>query len=195
LLERPETEAIREYLALHFEMWKIARANVALLEKRLHEAIAPFRDTMAILMSVPGVGIITAATYIAVVGDPGRFASSSHVVSYIGLAASTYDTGETQRHGHITKRGSPDLRAALVEAAQHARQPRHPLNPYFMRVMVVSGYKRAVVAVAHRLARILYRMWRKNERFDLKYLNVERDPRTVSKTVYFRIRKQAQQAA
>jgi transposase len=195
LLERPEVEAIREYLALHFETWKTARAHVALLEKRLREALEPFRATIEILTSAPGVGIITAATYVAVIGAPERFASSSHVVSYIGLATSTYDTGDTERHGHITKRGSPDLRAALVEAAQHARDSRHPLNPYFMRVMVVSGYKRAVVAVAHRLARILYRMWRKKERFDLKYLNVERDPRTVSKTVYFRIRKQARQAA
>ena len=49
---------------------------------------------------------------------------------YIGLVPFTYDTGEIQRHGHITKRGSGELRAVLCEAAQHAASKRHPLNPH-----------------------------------------------------------------
>ena len=193
LLRRPAVKPVRDYLGMHMDAWRVAQEKVAVLGKELWEAMKPFGDAMRRLQTVPGVGIITAATYIAVIATPRRFAESGRVVSYIGLVPSTYDTGSMQRHGHITKRGSAELRAMLCEAAHHAARPRHPLHPYWLRVCAKQGYKRAVVAVAQRLARILYAMWRSEEDFDAAKLNVVEKQHTRTKTYYWRIKKPDEQ--
>ena len=61
----------------------------------------------------------------------------------------------------------------LCEAAHHARRPDHPLHPYFIRWVVRRGYKMAVVAVAHRLCRILYALLRDGTEFQVNKLAVE----------------------
>jgi transposase len=110
------------------------------------------------------------------------------VVSYIGLGVSTYSSGERERHGHITKRGSAELRAMLCEAAHHVANVRHPLNPYFTRICARHGFKKAVVCVAQRLARILYQMWRNEEDLDLNKLNVEPTRTIRTRRLYYRIK-------
>lgn len=194
LLRRPGVEPVREYLAMQADVWRVAQDKVVLLERELREALQPFKPTMRRLQTAPGVGPITAATYIAAIATPERFVDSGRVASYIGLVPSTYDTGATQRHGHITKRGSAELRAMLCEAAQHAARREHPLNPYWVRVCSKQGYRRAVVAIAHRLARILFAMWRKAEDFDVSKLNVLAEQRTIARTYYWRIRRPEEQA-
>lgn len=188
-----EKEAFAGHTMQHHDVWKISAEKVKELEIELKDALTPFKDVMDILISTPCVGVLTAATYIAVIGTPERFPDSSHVISYAGLATSTYDTGETERHGHITKRGSAELRAMLCEAAQHARNPQNPLNPYFARVCAKHGYKKAVIAVAHRLARILYQMWKKMEPFNIGKLNIEQGEYKKIRKLYYRIKaKKAQ---
>ncbi len=193
LLERPVLQGVRDRLAMHRDVWRVAQEKVTLLEKELREALRPFQTTVRRLQTVPGVGIITAATYLAVMATPHRFPDSGRVASYIGLVPSTYNTGPVQRHGHITKRGSSELRAMLCEAAHQAARPRHPLNPYWVRVCAKQGYKRAVVAVAQRLGRILYAMWRKEEDFDAGKLNVVKQQHTRTRTYYWRMRKPKEQ--
>ena len=161
------------------------------LDEELAEAVKPFAAEAARLRTVPGVGLITAATFIAALGTPHRFPDSQHVASYVGLVPSTYDSGERERHGRITKRGNPELRAMLCEVAHQAGRPDHPLHPYFVRVCARNGYKKAVVGVAHRLCRILWQMWRKGEDFDVEKLNVEHAPKVIEKVVHYRIRRPA----
>lgn len=177
------------HLALHRRVWDAAHAGVAALDKELAEAIKPFAAAVELLESVPGVGPVVAATFVAVVGDPKRFETGAQVASYVGLAPWVHDSGESQRRGSITKRGSAMARAALVEAAQHARRPAHPLNPYWAPIMGKSGRKKANVAIAQRLSRILWRVWRDGKRFDWRRLNVECDPKTTVRKTLFR-RKQ-----
>jgi hypothetical protein len=81
----------------------------------------------------------------------------------------------------------------LCEAAQHAARRQNPLNPYWARICTKQGYKKAVVAIAHRLARILYQMWRKRESFDVTKLNVVAERRRSSKIYYWRMRKEEEQ--
>jgi transposase len=195
LLQRPVVEPVREYLAMHMDAWRIAQGKVVLLEKELREALKPFKETVRRLQTTPGVGMITAATYLAVIATPQRFPDSGRVVSYIGLVPSSWDTADQQRHGRITKRGSSELRTMLCEAPQHARRPRHPLNPYWARVCAKQGYKRAVVAIAQRLARILYALWLKGEDFDAPKLNVVEQQHSRTKTYFWRIRKPEEQSA
>ncbi len=187
LLDRTGDVTLREMLKMHARVWRMMRATVKTCERELTEALEPFADLLDWLTSAPGVGLITAATFIAVVGTPERFASSAHVASYIGLAPSMYDSGETERHGRITRQGSGELRSVLCEAAHHAARPTHPLHPYFARACARGGFKKAVVAVAHRLARILFQLWRRRERFDVARLNVERCTRRVEKTVHWQL--------
>ncbi|TMA72680.1 MAG: IS110 family transposase [Deltaproteobacteria bacterium] len=78
-------------------------------------------------------------TLIAALADVTRFPSAKHVASYAGLIPSTHQSGDRDRHGRITKRGAPELRAMLCEPAQHARRPTHPLNPYFAKLCVRRG--------------------------------------------------------
>lgn len=177
-------------ISMHYETWRLALGHVKTLDRELREALAPFKDVANLLQSAPGVGPITAATFIATVGDPHRFPTSSHLASYAGLAPSVYNSGETERHGSITKQGSTALRTALCEAAQHSRKPENPLNPYFVRIKGRSGYKKAMVAVAHRLLRILYQMWRRREPFDWHQLNVRFEPKTMIWNSYYHIGKE-----
>jgi len=181
-------EDLVKYAKMHYELWKIAIKKVRELEEELKKALEPYEEIVDILMSAPGVGLITAATYIAIIGTPERFEDSSRVVSYVGLAVSTYNSGGKERHGHITKRGSAELRAMLCEAAQQARNPQNPLNPYFMRICAKHGYKRAIVSVAHRLAQILYRMWREKKRFDINKLNIEKGEYHKIRKIYYKIK-------
>lgn len=188
LLEEPLPESLRTHLEMHARVWELCHKQVLLLDQELDEALTPFTEIANRLMTTPGIGIITAATYIASLGTPARFPTCAHVVSYLGLAVSTYDSGESQRHGHITKMGSPETRAMLCEAAHHASSSRHPLNPYFRKACSRRGYKTAVVNVAQRLARILYQLWKKEEDFDVSKLNVKTEGKLITRRIYYQIK-------
>ena len=105
-----------------------------------------------------------------------RFPSAKHAASYIGLVPSTHQSGDRDAHGRITKRGSSELRTLLCEAAQHANRVTNPLNPYFNTLCARRGYKSAVVAIAHRLCRILFAMLRHETEFNIEKLGVEMGP-------------------
>lgn len=107
----------------------VATEKVLACEKELAGVLEPFRETAALLQSTPGVGLVTSASYIAVLGTPDRFADSSRVTSYIGLAPSSCSSGEQERPGHITKRGSSELRMLLCEAPTTPRGLDIPWTP------------------------------------------------------------------
>src|SRR6266850_7399921 len=123
---------LHAFCVAHRAVWQCAHEQVAALEDSLREQQQePLRHDLDRLQTVPGVGPIVALTVLAVFSDVRRFPTAKHAASYAGLVASTYDSGERVQHGHITRRGSSELRAMLCEAAHHARRPNHPLNPYF----------------------------------------------------------------
>jgi transposase len=188
LLADARVQAVRDHLALHHRVWQVVEENVVELDKELACAAEPFDELTRRLQTLAGIGPVTAASYVAAVGTPERFPDSSHVVSYLGLAVSTYDSGQRERHGHITKRGAADVRGLLCEAAQHASNPTHALNPYFLRLYTRHGRNVAVIAVAQRMARILFQMWRTGQDFDVRKLNVRPVQRVRSRTYYFEIK-------
>ncbi len=157
----------------HRALWRCAHEQVAVLEASLGVQQRPLQAELERLQTVPGVGPIVALTVLAVFSDVQRFPTAKHAASYAGLVASSYDSGERVLHGRITRRGSAELRAMLCEAAHHARRPDHPLHPYFAGLSARRGYQMAVVAVAHRLCRILYSMLRHRTDFDVNKLGVE----------------------
>lgn len=178
---------LSDHLRLHYASWSLANAHIMRLEKELVQALEPFKALSKRLQTVPGVGPIGSATFIAAVGHIERFESSGHLVSYLGLASSTYDSGERERHGGITKQGNRSARSVLVECAQHSSHPKNPLNPYFRRISAKGGYKKAVVAVSARLVRILYWMWRNEKDFDVGKLNIVRKHPGRSRVIYWEL--------
>ncbi len=187
-----ESSMIR-FVRFHQALWTNAGTQIAALEAWLHQQREAFAEPVERLQSVPGVGPIIALTAVAVFSDVDRFASAKHVASYAGLIPSTHQSGERDAHGHITRRGSTELRAMLCEAAHHARHVDHPLNPYFRSLCARRGHKMAVVAVAHRLCRILWAMLKRRTEFDIQKLNVEIGPFEKTSTHRYQL-KQARAA-
>lgn len=184
LAAAPELEG---HVRLHYAVWRQAGEQVRAVDHLLADLARPLREDMRRLEAVPGVGPVVALTALAVFADVHRFASAKHVASYAGLVPSTYQSGTCDRHGHITKRGSAELRTMLCEAAHHARRPAHPLHPYFMKLCARRGYKVAIVAVAHRLCRLLYALLRDETDFQPTRLGVEEGPFTQTITRRFRL--------
>ncbi|MGR8953527.1 MAG: IS110 family transposase [Gammaproteobacteria bacterium] len=121
------------------------------------------------LMSVPGVGPLTAAAYLATIDDPERFQRSDQVGAYLGLVPSVYQSGDIDYRGRITKEGDGLLRWLLVEAAHsllsHTRRD-FALKRWGKRLEAQKGTGKARVAVARKLAVILHRLWITGETFD-----------------------------
>jgi len=114
------------------------------------------------LMSTPGVGFVTALTFKAAVDDPSRFKHSRTVAAHFGLTPRRFQSGEMDNPGHISRAGDPDVRCTLYVAANAmmTRSSRwSPLKVWGMKLAKQRGHKRAVVAVARKLAVILHRMW------------------------------------
>jgi transposase len=114
------------------------------------------------LMSVPGVGPMTALTFKVAIEDPGRFRRSSDAGAYAGLVPRRNQSGERDYKGHITKAGDPMLRSALYEAANSILvRLKRPcaLQIWGQRLAETKGPKRAKVAVARKLAALLHKLW------------------------------------
>lgn len=114
------------------------------------------------LMSVPGVGPITALTFTATIEDPRRFARGEDVGAYAGLVPRHNQSGERDTSGHISKAGDPMLRWSLYEAANVLlSQVKRPfaLQQWGRKLAETKGAKRARVAVARKLAALLHSLW------------------------------------
>jgi transposase len=116
------------------------------------------------LMTVPGVNLICAASFIAAVGDPNRFLTSRKLVAYLGLDPKVRQSGEAPaRSGRISKRGSPSARWALVEAAWTAVNQPGPLHAFYQRTRARRGHGKAIVATARKLAVLFWCMLTRRE--------------------------------
>ena len=161
-----EAPSLLPPLRAHYELWKAARAQVTTLDAELARVPASLQPDLTRLQTIPGVGPIVAATIVGSLADVHRFPSAKHVGSYAGLVPTTHQSGTRDHHGHITKRGARELRAMLCEAAQHAARPTNPLYAFYAPLCRRRGRKRAIIALAHRLARIAYAMLRDQHDFD-----------------------------
>lgn len=114
------------------------------------------------LMTVPGVGAISALTFKAAVDDPTRFKRSRTVGAHFGLTPRRFQSGEMDNMGHISKAGDRGVRIVLYAAA-NALLTRttgwSPIKAWGMQLMKTKGRKRALVAVSRKLAVIMHRMW------------------------------------
>jgi transposase len=121
------------------------------------------------LMTVPGVGPIVALTYRATIDVASRFGRSRSVGAHLCLTPRTFQSGESDRTGRVSKTGDGMLRTALYEAAQtlitRVKQPSS-LKAWGTRLVRRRGHKRAITAVARQLAVVMHRIWRDGTTFE-----------------------------
>jgi len=140
------------------------------IEKRLGHLVSQM-PAVEHLMSVPGIGILTATAMVAVVGDIRRFGSCRSFADYLGLTPREYSSGSVRRLGRITKRGNSYLRMLLVHGARSAlragamAQEPDELRRWALDLQKRRGHNVAAVALANKLARIAWRVWRDERAF------------------------------
>jgi transposase len=125
-------------------------------------AAAKSSPVSARLMTVPGVGPMTALSFVTAIDDPYRFQSSQSVGAYLGLPPRQYQSGQVDWSGRISKHGDAIARAMLYEAANCMLtrvKKRSAPKTWGTRLVKRLGPKKARVALARKLAVILHRMW------------------------------------
>lgn len=140
----------------------VLRRQIAALHKQALSQAQ--QDTVAQrLMTLPGVGAITALAFRATIDDPGRFKNARAVGAYLGLTPRRYASGEIDRMGRISKCGDRVARTCLYQAANVllCRTTRWcALRAWAQRLKTRVGHRKAVVALARKIAVVLTRMWR-----------------------------------
>jgi len=138
------------------------------------EALSRTDPRVRRLRTTPGIGPVTAATFVATVDRVDRFAGPHQLEAYLGLVPREDSTGDHCRRGPITKAGNTRLRWLLIEAAwsivNYPRSETASLRAWTLRLAVRRGRPRAVVALARRLAGILFAMMRDESVYDPKRL-------------------------
>ncbi len=127
-----------------------AQAQVAHLEETM-AALAVQDERVVLLRQLPGVGLITALTLLAAIGDISRFPTDKHLVGYAGLGVRVHDSGLTHRSGRITKAGRRDIRSAMVEVAHTAARTHPHWQQELARLEPRLGKNKAIVAIARKL--------------------------------------------
>jgi transposase len=141
-------------------------ARIAEIDARLRTAV--HTDAVVTrLQSVPGVGPVVAVTFRATLDRIERFQAAGQVSALIGLVPREASSGERQQRGHITKTGSRELRSLLIQAAWACWRSRGSgaLRLWAEQLAARRGRRIAVVALARRLSRILFAIWRDGSTF------------------------------
>lgn len=163
-----ETKALCEPLVA---VLRVLEPQLANAERTIQE-LAERESATRRLMTVPGAGLIVSAMFISVVDDAKRFKTAHHLESYLGLVPSEDSSGGKRRLGGISKQGNAYMRALLVQAAWCVLRlaDSDPLKKWADGIVARRGKRVAVVAVARRLAGIMWAIWRDGTVYDPEML-------------------------
>ena len=171
-------ERVREIVSENHPLRAIVESLLAIHERVGEEqttldtrvrTLAKSDQTTRRLMTVPGVGVITALTFRHTIDDPSRFRSAASVGAYLGLTPRRKQSGETDLTGRISRWGDRLLRTYLFEAASvliHRTKRWSPLQAWGLRLVKRIGLKKAKVAIARKMAIILHCIWSDGTEFD-----------------------------
>ena len=122
-----------------------------------------------LLVSIPGISYCSALTIMAEIGDVSRFPSAKKLQGYAGLVPSTYNSGDRQIHGKITKQGSKWLRWIMIEAAYHQERCKKipGFGSYYSSMKRRKGTKTAAVATARKLLAVVWRLLKDNRPYEV----------------------------
>lgn len=140
--------------------------EIAGYDRRVDELARTEYPAAQLLMQIPGVGPVTSVAFVVTVGDPGRFAKSRTAGAWVGLTPGQSASGQQDPQMRITREGDGYLRRLLISCAQYILAPNRPDSDLRRHGLILAGRggknakKRAVVAVARKLAVLLHALWR-----------------------------------
>ena len=146
-------------------------AQVKKIEEQIRE-MTKENETVSLLMTMPGIGFVGATTIASYIDDIKRFDGDfKRFSSYLGIIPSVHNSADTVRMGHITKRGSQELRTAFVQVAMGIiRQPQNTsewkLMKDYQTMKISKGSGRAIIALTRKVARIVFAMLNNKEAFN-----------------------------
>ncbi|MBN1691097.1 MAG: IS110 family transposase [Dehalococcoidia bacterium] len=155
-----------------------AGAEITDLKVRIHEiehqllSLAKDDPLISHLRTIPGIGLLSATALIAHVGDITRFPTGRHFASYLGLTPREHSSGLRRLLGRIFKRGDSYIRMLLIHAAQSvlwaSKRSKNPdrIRSWALEIERSRGHNKAAVALANKLARIVWAVWINNHRFE-----------------------------
>jgi len=170
-LEAPTRARIAPLLGVLAQVQK----ELVFVEERL-ERLCATEPIILQLSTVPGVGLIVAASFVSVIDEAGRFRNAHQVSAYLGLVPREDSSGDRRRLGSITKSGNGYVRSMLVQAAWtilRLKNSSDPLRRWADAVAKRRGKRVAVVALSRRLAGVLWAMWRDDTVYDAAVLAQE----------------------
>lgn len=140
--------------------------KIEAIKSKIFQSLTGFQKDMEILMSVRGIDFKSAAAILAEIGKIDVFPKPKNLVSWIGLAPSVSESAGKSANGHITERGNKYLRTILVEVANTIAIGRpNKLKFFFMKIKAKKGHKKAVVALARKLACIIHHLLKNQEKY------------------------------
>ena len=158
-LSAPLRPHARFVLKDQLDAFENANARIAAYDAFIQQQLTPYQRPLDLLMTLPGIDHTAARAILIELGpDITVFPSSRHCAAWAGLCPGNNESAGKRRHGR-TRKGNPFLRTLLIECAHGAARTRHAqFQGYHKALTVRRGYKRATVATAHKLLRILYRL-------------------------------------
>jgi transposase len=170
--ERVETPvsdrpAVAEIVQPMLQIWRELKNQITRFDKAVRQEVRR-RAECRLLMSVPGIGALSVLAFVSAIEHPERFRQSRNVGAHLGLTPRQYQSGEVDRRGRISKCGDELVRSYLFEAAGVLLtrvQRWWPLKAWAVRLAQRSGFNKARVALARKLAVILHAIWRTGEPF------------------------------
>ena len=134
--------------------------DIAVRDAELRK-LAAEEPTLKQLTAIPGVGPIVSFAFMLCIDDPHRFKDSRDVGAYLGLRPTLRSSGEVSRQGRITRRGDPYLRTLLIQAAHASLRSKTDshLKRFGEGLEARLGRKKAVIALARKLAVLMHRLW------------------------------------
>ncbi len=166
LMRTSLSQACDEIQALATQMRAVERQLIIL---------ARDRDDLKLLQTIPGIGVLTATVLVALVGDIHRFPSSREFASFLGLTPKEDSSGCRRRLGAISKQGDVYVRMLLIHGARSILLRAHGANAatafhlWARALQTRRGHNVAAVAVANRLARIIWAVWTRQRPFAADY--------------------------
>jgi len=156
-----------EALARQLETFEFVHKQVVAADRQV-KRVAQSDPACVRLMTMPGVGPITAVRFVAALDDVTRFRHAHRVESYVGLVPGEHSSSDTKRRLSITKAGVPSVRQTLIQAAWVTWRVQRggPLGRWADQVAARRGKHVAVVALARKMAGILFAMWRDQKDYD-----------------------------
>jgi len=163
-----ESEAgLPEHIERILVVLETLNAQIAAAAKELAE-IAEKNELTHRLMTVPGVGPVTAIRFVAALDQVDRFPNGAYVASYLGLIPGENTTGYRTKRTRLTKAGAPAVRWALGQAAWSVflQRKESPMGRWAKQVAQRRGRQVAITALARKLSQVLYALWRDGTSYD-----------------------------